>query len=313
MFFKASLYCVFSLLFLIGKKYLTPLFFDENGVAQYELVVSFPEKNQYVLSSIFGIGALTFFLTIIIVVVSSTALYQMIKQKKNSEIKTDFINNMSHEFKTPIATINLALDSISNSKLITKPKVINNYVKMIREENSRMLEQVENILTISQLERNKNSLVMNTIKMHPIINTAINHIKLIISNKGGKTIKNLKASNDVFHGNKNHFINILINILDNAIKYSKESPEIKIETKNDDSHIFVIIKDKGIGMDSNTQRKIFDKFYREQSGNIHDVKGHGLGLSYVKKIVDLHKGEIKINSKKGKGSNFIISIPLINS
>lgn len=237
----------------------------------------------------------------------------MIKQKKNSEIKTDFINNMSHEFKTPIATINLALDSISNSKLITKPKVINNYVKMIREENSRMLEQVENILTISQLERNKNSLVMNTIKMHPIINTAINHIKLIISNKGGKTIKNLKASNDVFHGNKNHFINILINILDNAIKYSKESPEIKIETKNDDSHIFVIIKDKGIGMDSNTQRKIFDKFYREQSGNIHDVKGHGLGLSYVKKIVDLHKGEIKINSKKGKGSNFIISIPLINA
>ena len=149
--------------------------------------------------------------------------------------------------------------------------------------------------------------------MHPIINTAINHIKLIISNKGGKTIKNLKASNDVFHGNKNHFINILINILDNAIKYSKESPEIKIETKNDDSHIFVIIKDKGIGMDSNTQRKIFDKFYREQSGNIHDVKGHGLGLSYVKNIVDLHKGEIKIDSKKGKGSNFIISIPLINS
>ena len=237
----------------------------------------------------------------------------MIKQKKNSEIKTDFINNMSHEFKTPIATINLALDSISNSKLISKPKVINNYVKMIREENSRMLEQVENILTISQLERNKNSLAMNTIKMHPIINTAINHIKLIISNKGGKTIKNLKASNDVFHGNKNHFINILINILDNAIKYSKKSPEIKIETKNDDSHIFVIIKDKGIGMDSNTQRKIFDKFYREQSGNIHDVKGHGLGLSYVKKIVDLHKGEIKINSKKGKGSNFIISIPLINA
>ena len=297
----------------LGPKYFTPLFFDENGVAQYELVVSFPEKNQYVLSSIFGIGALTFFLTIIIVVVSSTALYQMIKQKKNSEIKTDFINNMSHEFKTPIATINLALDSISNSKLITKPKVINNYVKMIREENSRMLEQVENILTISQLERNKNSLVMNTIKMHPIINTAINHIKLIISNKGGKTIKNLKASNDVFHGNKNHFINILINILDNAIKYSKESPEIKIETKNDDSNIFVMIKDKGIGMDSNTQRKIFDKFYREQSGNIHDVKGHGLGLSYVKKIVDLHKGEIKINSKKGKGSNFIISIPLINA
>ena len=237
----------------------------------------------------------------------------MVKQKKNSEIKTDFINNMTHEFKTPIATINLALDSISNPKLISKPKIINNYVKMIREENSRMLDQVENILTISQLERSNNSLVKNSVNMHSVINNAINHIKLIISNKEGKIIKNLKAADDLFYGNKNHFTNILINILDNAIKYSKKSPQIKIETKNDDSNIFVSIKDTGIGMDSNTQKKIFEKFYREQSGNIHDVKGHGLGLSYVKKIVDIHKGLIKINSKKGEGSNFIISIPLINS
>ena len=161
----------------LGPKYFTPLFYDENGIAQYELVVSFPNKSQYVLSSIFGIGALTFFLTIIIVIVSSTALYQMIKQKKNSEIKTDFINNMTHEFKTPIATIDLALDSISNAKLISKPKIINNYVKMIREENSRMLDQVENILTISQLERSNNSLVKGSINMHPIINNAINHKK----------------------------------------------------------------------------------------------------------------------------------------
>tara|TARA_B100001250_G_scaffold81305_1_gene66917 strand:+ start:1817 stop:3403 length:1587 start_codon:yes stop_codon:yes gene_type:complete len=297
----------------LGPKYFTPLFYDENGIAQYELVVSFPYKSQYVLSSIFGIGALTFFLTIIIVIVSSTALYQMIKQKKNSEIKTDFINNMTHEFKTPIATIDLALDSISNAKLISKPKIINNYVKMIREENSRMLDQVENILTISQLERSNNSLVKGSINMHPIINNAINHIKLIISNKGGKIIKNLKAVDDLFYGNKNHFTNILINILDNAIKYSKKTPQINIETNNDDSNIFISISDAGIGMDSNTQKKIFDKFYREQSGNIHDVKGHGLGLSYVKKIVDIHKGLIKISSKKGEGSNFIISIPLINS
>ena len=297
----------------IGPKYFTPLFFDENGIAQYELVVSFPEKDKYVLSSIFGIGILTFVLTIIIVIVSSTALYQMIKQKKNSEIKSDFINNMTHEFKTPIATINLALDSISNPKLISKPKIINNYVKMIREENSRMLDQIENVLTISQLERNNKSLIKSSINMHPIINNAISHIKLIISNKGGKVIKNFKAVDDLFYGNKNHFTNILINILDNAIKYSKKTPQIKVETKNDDSNIFVIIRDSGIGMNSNTQKKIFEKFYREQSGNIHDVKGHGLGLSYAKKIVDIHKGLIKIKSKKGEGSNFIISIPLINS
>tara|TARA_B100001113_G_scaffold132290_1_gene108246 strand:+ start:3189 stop:4775 length:1587 start_codon:yes stop_codon:yes gene_type:complete len=297
----------------LGPKYFTPLFFDENGIAQYELVVFFPNKDQYVLSSIFGIGALTFFLTVIIVIVSSTALYQMIKQKKNSEIKTDFINNMTHEFKTPIATINLALDSISNPKLISKPNKINNYIKMIREENSRMLDQVENILTISQLERSNDTLIKNSINMHPIINNAINHIKLITSSKGGKIIKNFKANDDLFYGNKNHFTNVLINILDNAIKYSKKPPQIKIETNNDDSNIFISIKDKGIGMDSNTQKKIFEKFYREQSGNIHDIKGHGLGLSYVKKIIDIHKGLIKINSKKGEGSNFIISVPLINS
>ena len=297
----------------IGPKYYTPLFFDENGIAQYELVVSFPKKNEYVLSSIFGIGALTFILTIIIVIVSSTALYQMIQQKKNSEIKTDFINNMTHEFKTPISTINLALDSITNPKLISKPKIIKSYVKVIREENSRMLNQIENILTISQLEKNNKSLVKTSVNMHPIINNAINHIKLIISNKNGVIIKNLKAVDDLFFGNKNHFTNILINILDNAVKYSKHTPKINIETKNDNSNIFISIRDRGIGIDSKTQKKIFEKFYREQSGNIHDVKGHGLGLSYVKKIIDIHKGLIRIESKNGEGSNFIISIPLINS
>jgi len=297
----------------IGPKYYTPIFYDENGIAQYELVVFFPEKNEYVLSSIFGIGALTFILTTFIVIVSSTALYQMIYQKKISEIKTDFINNMSHEFKTPIATIDLALDFISNPKLISDKKIINNYVRMIREENSRMLNQVENFLTISQLEKSKSSFVKNSINMHPIINDAVNHTKLIISDKRGEIVKSLKAVDDLFFGNKDHFTNILINILDNAIKYSNEAPEINIETKNDDSNIFVSIRDRGIGMDVFTQKKIFDKFYREQSGNIHNVKGHGLGLFYVKKIVDIHRGLIKIESKKGKGSNFIISIPLVNS
>ena len=296
-----------------GPSYKTPIFVNDNGESPYTLVVSFPERDKYVFSSIISVAGLSILLTLFVLIVSTTAVYQIIHQKKISEIKSDFINNMSHEFKTPIATINLALDSITNSKLVKNPKMINNYVKMIKEENSRMLEQVENILTISQLERSNNSLAMNTVNMHSIINSAINHIKLIISNKDGKIIKKLKAADDLFHGNKNHFINILINILDNAIKYSKKNPQINIETNNDDSNIFISISDTGIGMDYNTQKKIFDKFYREQSGNIHDVKGHGLGLSYVKKIVDIHKGLIKINSKKGEGSNFIISIPLINS
>jgi two-component system phosphate regulon sensor histidine kinase PhoR len=296
----------------VGPKYSSPIFFDEKGIGQYELVVSFPKKSQYVLSSILPIAVLTIILTLFIVIASSISLYQMIQQKKISEIKTDFINNMSHEFKTPIATIGLALDAISNPKSISKPKKIQGYIKMIREENKRMLSQVESVLTISQLEKSKVLLKKSNINLHPIINDADNQIKLIINDRGGKINKVFNAKNDVFYGNKNHFTNLILNILDNSIKYSYDSPVIKIQTKSDNDLLVVTIMDKGIGMDFSTQKKIFEKFFREESGNVHNVKGHGLGLSYVKKIVDLHNGRINIESKKDAGTIFTVSIPLLN-
>ena len=249
-------------------------------------------------------------LTLIIIVISTSALYQIIQQKKLSEIKSDFINNISHEFKTPIATINLALDAISSSKNNINDK-FTSYLGMIREENSRMLSQVENILRISQLEKSSNPFDMEKTNIHEVIEDAVEHVKLIVESNKGSINLSLNADNSYILGNSNHLENIIINILDNAVKYSKSKPSIVVSTRNIDDNIEICVQDNGIGMDKNTQKMVFEKFYREQNGDIHDIKGHGLGLSYVKKIVDFHKGKIMLESKKGSGTKFYINIKTI--
>ena len=293
-----------------GFRYAIPIFQDEKGIRNYELIVSFPEKDKYVFSSILSVGGLTLFLTLFIVFVSTSALYQIVQQKKISEIKTDFINNMSHEFKTPIATINLALDAISNPKSLKTPNKLIQYANLIREENNRMLIQVENVLRISQLQKSNETIHKKSIDLHKIILEATNHVQLLLKDKGGILNTNLNASNYVINGNKDHITNIIINLMDNAIKYCDKKPNIKIETYNQKNDLIFTVSDNGIGMTANVQKKIFDKFYRATSGNIHNIKGHGLGLSYVKKIVDLHKGKIILESKFGVGTNFIITLPL---
>ena len=293
-----------------GFRYAIPIFQDEKGIRNYELIVSFPEKDKYVFSSILSVGGLTLFLTLFIVFVSTSALYQIVQQKKISEIKTDFINNMSHEFKTPIATINLALDAISNPKSLKTPNKLIQYANLIREENNRMLIQVENVLRISQLQKSNETIHKKSIDLHKIILEATNHVQLLLKDKGGILNTNLNASNYVINGNKDHITNIIINLMDNAIKYCDKKPNIKIETYNQKNDLIFTVSDNGIGMTANVQKKIFDKFYRATSGNIHNIKGHGLGLSYVKKIVDLHKGKIILESKYGVGTNFIITLPL---
>ena len=293
-----------------GFRYAIPIFQDEKGIRNYELIVSFPEKDKYVFSSILSVGGLTLFLTLFIVFVSTSALYQIVQQKKISEIKTDFINNMSHEFKTPIATINLALDAISNPKSLKTPNKLIQYANLIREENNRMLIQVENVLRISQLQKSNETIHKKSIDLHKIILEATNHVQLLLKDKGGILNTNLNASNYVINGNKDHITNIIINLMDNAIKYCDKKPNIKIETYNQKNDLIFTVSDNGIGMTPNVQKKIFDKFYRATSGNIHNIKGHGLGLSYVKKIVDLHKGKIILESKFGVGTNFIITLPL---
>jgi len=263
------------------------------------------------LSSIFLNLLLAAIFILVIISVFASSLYQMLKQKKISEIKTDFINNMTHEFKTPIATINLAIDAIKNPKIIDDKEKVIKYAEMIREENKRMHAQVENVLRISKLEKKQLDLTKGVTDIHEIIDEAVKHVNLIVTNREGYINKHYKAANSKVLVSKLHFTNVIINILDNAIKYSKDAPKIDIYTDNYRNKIIIKISDQGIGMNKNVQKKIFDKFYREQRGNIHDVKGHGLGLAYVRSITELHHGSVYVESVKDKGSTFIINLPLI--
>jgi two-component system phosphate regulon sensor histidine kinase PhoR len=257
-------------------------------------------------------GGLSVLFTLVIVLAFSSAIGQLIRQRQISQIKTDFINNMTHEFKTPIATINLALDSVKNPMISNNPEAVDRYMNMIREENKRMHAQVENVLRISKLEKNELNIDKEKLNLHDIIEDAISHINLIVEDRDGYIKTHLDAKRDSILANDSHFSNVIINILDNSVKYSTSEPKITVTTENVNNYIVLIITDQGNGMTKQVQKKIFDKFYREHTGDVHNVKGHGLGLAYVKQIVDDHHGEISVKSEKGKGSSFIIKLPLIS-
>jgi two-component system phosphate regulon sensor histidine kinase PhoR len=250
--------------------------------------------------------------TLIIIIAYSNALNQLFKQRQISEIKTDFINNMTHEFKTPIATINLALDAIKNPKVIEDKEKVHRYLQMIRDENKRMHAQVENVLRISKLEKKELEINKEPLDINDIINHAIDHVSLIIEDREGTVEKHFNANRTTVLLNDVHFTNVFVNVLDNAIKYSPEKPIIEIYTENIKDFLIIKIKDHGAGMSKVAQKRIFEKFYREHTGDIHNVKGHGLGLAYVKRIIEEHNGQISVESEKGKGSTFSIKLPLIN-
>jgi|TARA_B110000240_G_scaffold198344_1_gene258533 two-component system phosphate regulon sensor histidine kinase PhoR len=288
-----------------------PLFYDTNNNPEYILNLEFPTQNKHILSGISNILLLSLFFIFIIVVAFSSSLYQLIKQKKIAQIKTDFINNMTHEFKTPIATINLALDSIRNPKIINDNEKVLRYVNMIREENKRMHTQVENVLRISRLEKNQLDIAKETVDIHDIIEHAITHVSLLVNDKRGTIETHFHAITAEISGNEFHLTNVIVNILENAIKYSITPPKINVYTESTNKFFIVEIKDEGIGMSKSVQKSVFNKFYREQKGNIHDIKGHGLGLAYVKEIVEKHHGTVFVESEKGEGSTFTVKLPLI--
>lgn len=255
---------------------------------------------------------LSIIFTSIIIIAYTSAIYQLIKQRKISQIKTDFINNMTHEFKTPIATINLALDAIRNPKIIGDEEKVKRYLKMIKDENKRMHAQVENVLRISKLEKNELNISKDKVDLHEVILDAITHIELIVEDRNGSIETHLDASISSVLANETHFTNVIVNILDNAVKYSEGEPEITVVTENIGNSIILKISDKGNGMSKSVQKRVFEKFYREHTGDVHNVKGHGLGLAYVKRIVNDHSGHVSVESEKGKGSTFIIKLPLIS-
>lgn len=292
--------------------YHVPIFTDNEGSSRYELYITFPHKKKFLLSELLSITILSIIFTLIIIVAYTSALNQLLRQKHISEIKTDFINNMTHEFKTPIATINLALDAIRNPKIIEDKEKVFRYLQMIRDENKRMHAQVENVLRISKLEKRELDITKEPTVIHEIIDDAIEHVNLILEDRKGTVVKHFNAARTTCLINEVHFTNVLVNILENAIKYSPDNPEIEIFTENVKDMILIKIKDNGLGMSKIAQKRVFEKFYREHTGDLHNVKGHGLGLAYVKRIVEDHNGQVYVESEKGKGSTFIIKIPLIN-
>ena len=291
--------------------YLVPLFESDNKT-NYELYVNFPEKGKLVVNSILGMAILSLVFTAVIILAYSSAISQIYKQRQISQIKTDFINNMTHEFKTPIATINLALDSLKNPKVKDNKEFLERYLGMIREENKRMHAQVENVLRISKLEKNELDLPKERIDLQEVVEDAITHVSLIVEDRGGYVKTHFGALKATVLANDSHLSNVIVNLLDNAIKYSEDEPKIDIYSENVKNSVILKIRDQGMGMTKAVQKRIFEKFYREHTGDIHNVKGHGLGLAYVKRILDDHDAEIYVESEKGKGSTFILKLHLIS-
>ncbi len=288
-----------------------PFFQDKKNQTSYRLLVNFPDDSKFILSSIMGMILLSVIFTSIIIIAYSSALFQLVKQRKIGQIKTDFINNMTHEFKTPIATINLALDAIRNPKVIDDKEKVIRYLRMIKEENKRMHAQVENVLRISKLEKNELNISKDRVELHDLVEDAITHVELLVEDRQGYIKTYFDAEKSSVLANETHFTNVVVNILDNAIKYSPESPKIEVYTENVGVNILLKIKDYGSGMSKAASKRVFEKFYREHTGNVHNVKGHGLGLAYVKRIVDDHQGHITVESEKDKGSTFTIKLPII--
>lgn len=274
------------------------------------LIVRFPNQNKDVFKEMWPFV----FTSIIVIVILIFSFYYImannLKQKKLSIIKNDFISNMTHEFKTPISTISLASEMLGDSSIAQTPEKQQRYLKMIRDENKRLSVLVESILQTSILDKGEFILKLSEVDIHDIINTAINNTQLLIDQRNGTIQTQLNATKFKLQADRVHLTNIIFNLIDNAIKYSKGVPEILISTHNTAEGIMIKVKDNGLGISKENQRKIFDKFYRVPTGNVHNVKGFGLGLSYVLAVVLKHNGTISVDSELGKGSTFNVHLPI---
>jgi two-component system, OmpR family, phosphate regulon sensor histidine kinase PhoR len=284
---------------------------NSEGISQEELLtILIPHAKSFIWQGMtwFIAGAVLF--TLIIMCAFFLTVRALLKQKKVSEIKSDFINNMTHEFKTPLATISLAVDALKNEKVLNDRGKMNYFTGIIKEENKRMNKQVETILQAALLDKQEVQLNLKKLHAHEMINSALNNIHLQVEEKEGQLETHLANGNDVVLADEVHFTNLINNLLDNAVKYSKENLKIILSTQVSAKEFKLKIEDNGIGMNKETLSRIFEKFYRAHTGNIHNVKGFGLGLSYVKTMVDAHNGNIKAESIPGKGTTFYLNFPL---
>jgi two-component sensor histidine kinase len=296
-----------------AKFYSIPLFpndlYENSGI----LIVYFPEKKNYIFQSMWLMFSASFAFIFIILVSFGASFYIIYHQKKLDLLKTDFINNMTHEFKTPVATISLASQMLKNEKVLNNKEKILNYSNIIDEENKRLSGHIENVLQVAKLDKGEFKLKAEALNVNDLLNDICESLELRIQNENGELLRKLEAANANIKGDVFHLTNAFFNILDNAIKYKKDDHlKITVTTKSNSKGVFIIFEDEGIGIPKENQKKVFDKFYRVPTGNIHNVKGFGLGLSYVKVITDAHGGSISVESEPGKGSRFTIFLPFGN-
>ena len=287
------------------------LLFPHDDILQPNyLYLYFPKQNTYLLKEAGFLVIPTFVLTAMLIGIFVFTILIILKQKKLSNIKNDFINNMTHELKTPISTISLASQMLRDNTVTNTPKTIEHISGIIFQESKRLTTQVEKVLQMAVFNEGKLKLKFKDVNINTLINSVVLNFELRVKSKNGELTADLKANPEIIKADEVHLTNVLFNLLDNAVKYSKDEPKINISSEIRDEYLVVSVKDNGIGIQSEHVGQIFERFYRVPTGNVHDVKGFGLGLSYVKIIVDAHKGKIKVESAPNKGTKFMIYFPI---
>ena len=284
--------------------------YNEKISSPHYLIIQFPTVRGIVFKRMSNIIILIVVFFAITFTVAFVALYSLYRQKKTTEVTNDFINNVTHEFKTPIATISLACEVLADPTMLEDKDIRASYVEIINDENNRLKDMVTTVLETAQLRKGQIKMNVELIDMHELIQKVTDSFALLVNSSNGTLTVALNADKSQLFGDRTHLTNTLTNLIENGIKYSNESPEILVYTLSDEKNFIVSVTDKGIGIPQTAIGKIFDNFYRVPHGNIHNVKGYGLGLGYVKKIVQLHHGRIEVKSEEGKGSTFTIYLPL---
>ena len=273
------------------------------------LSVFFPDKSKYLLKTMSGVLSLSIFITLVVILSFYYTVKTIYEQKRDSEIKTDFINNMTHELKTPISTISLAAEAIGDRGIKTSPERMSNYIKMIQDENKRLGKLVENVLQSAVLDKESFGLSRENVSASELVSKAVAKMEMQVLKKSGELTVDLANSDVTIYADQFHLTNAITNLIDNAVKYSPDAPQVILSAKKTKEGVVISCSDKGIGISKEDRKKIFEKLYRVPKGNIHNVKGFGLGLNYVQTVIEKHGGTIEVKSEINKGSTFEMFIP----
>ena len=298
-------------LYSSSRKYLRQLFPNDPVPGQYKITLYFPKETNYFFKQVGFIGFSSILITLVLIFFSALNIIIILRQKRLSEIRNDFINNMTHELKTPISTISLASQMMADRSISKSQKNLDNLSKILNDESLRLKYQVEKVLQASVFDRGSMDLKFVSTNIHNILSSIIDNFSLQISDTNGKITRDFQSGTTNLIVDEVHFANMISNLIDNAIKYSNGKPDITISTRETRNYVIIQVSDTGIGIKREDLKRIFEKFYRVPTGNVHNVKGFGLGLSYVKKVVEEHGGQIDVTSQINKGTTFEVSLPKI--